>query len=407
MYEGGLFYQMKKIYFDYSATTPVHPAVAEEMTRYITGNFGNPSSVHSFGREAKKAIENAREKVALGIGAKPEEIVFTSGGTESDNIAIKGAAYANRAKGNHIVTSAVEHHAVLDTCKALEKEGFRLTILPVDGHGLVSPESAARAMSDETILISIMHANNEVGAIQPIREIGRLAREKGVLFHTDAVQSMGKIPVNVDDLQVDLLSVAGHKIYGPNGTGALYIRQGARWQPVNQGGGQERGRRPGTENVAGIVALGKAVELAVMDMEQEAIRLKGLRDKLIAGVTEKIPHVRLNGHPTLRLPNHANFSFEFIEGESLLLSLDMKGIAASSGSACASGSLRASYVLLAMGIEDHIAHGSLRITLGSLNTEADIDYLLEVLPGLVERLRSISPLYQGMLDQKANEACLC
>lgn len=406
LYEGGLFYQMKKIYVDYSATTPVHPAVAEEMTRYITDNFGNPSSVHSFGRDTKKAIENAREKVALGIGAKPEEIVFTSGGTESDNIAIKGSAYANRAKGNHIITSAVEHHAVLDTCKALEKEGFRLTILPVDGHGLVSPESAARAISNETILISIMHANNEVGAIQPIQEIGKIAREKGVLFHTDAVQSMGKIPVNVDDLQVDLLSIAGHKIYGPKGTGALYIRQGARWQPVNQGGGQERGRRPGTENVAGIVALGKAVELAVMDMEREAIRLKGLRDKLIAGVMEKIPHVRLNGHPTLRLPNHANFSFEFIEGESLLLSLDMKGIAASSGSACTSGSLHASYVLLAMGIEDHIAHGSLRITLGSLNTEADIDYLLEVLPGLVERLRLISPLYQGMLDKKANESCL-
>lgn len=396
---------MRKIYFDHSATTPVHPAVAEEMIRYITVNFGNPSSVHSFGREARKVVEEAREKVARGIGAKPEEIVFTAGGTESDNMAIKGAAYASRARGNHIITSAVEHHAVLDTCKALEKEGFSLTILPVDGYGMVSPESVAGAINDRTILISIMHANNEVGTIQPIPEIGRLAREKGILFHTDAVQSMGKIPVNVDELQVDFLSISGHKIYGPKGVGALYIRQGARWQPVSQGGGQERKRRPGTENVPGIVALGKAVELAVADMAEEAARLARLRDRLIKGVMEKIPHVRLNGHPTMRLPNHVNFSFEFIEGESLLLSLDMQGVAASSGSACTSGSLQASHVLLAMGVPQEIAHGSLRLTLGRDNSEEDVDYFLEILPPIVERLRSVSPLYQEKPGQAADKAC--
>lgn len=396
---------MRKIYFDHSATTPVHPAVAEEMIRYITGNYGNPSSVHSFGREARKAVEEAREKVARGIGAKPGEIVFTAGGTESDNMAIKGAAYANRAKGNHIITCAVEHHAVLDTCKALEKEGFSLTVLPVDGYGMVSPEDVAGAITDKTILISIMHANNEVGTIQPVPEIGRLAREKGILFHTDAVQSMGKVPVNVDELQVDFLSISGHKIYGPKGVGALYIRQGARWQPINQGGGQERRRRPGTENVPGIVALGKAVELAVADMAEEAARLARLRDRLINGVMEKIPHVRLNGHPTLRMPNHVNFSFEFIEGESLLLSLDMQGVAASSGSACTSGSLQPSHVLLAMGIPNEIAHGSLRLTLGRDNSEEDVDYFLNILPPIVERLRSMSPLYKEKLDQAAGKAC--
>lgn len=396
---------MRKIYFDHSATTPVHPAVAEEMIRYITGNFGNPSSVHSFGREARKAVEEAREKVARGIGAKPEEIVFTAGGTESDNMAVRGAAYANRAGGNHIITSAVEHHAVLDTCKALEKEGFSLTILPVDGYGMVSPADVAAAITGRTILISIMHANNEVGTIQPIPEIGRLAREKGVLFHTDAVQSMGKTPVDVDKLNVDFLSISGHKIYGPKGVGALYIRRGARWQPINQGGGQERRRRPGTENVPGIVALGRAVELAVADLAEESARLARLRDRLISGVMEKIPHVRLNGHPTLRMPNHVNFSFEFIEGESLLLSLDMQGVAASSGSACTSGSLQPSHVLLAMGIPHEVAHGSLRLTLGRDNTGEDVDYFLDILPAIVERLRLMSPLYQKKLDKAADKAC--
>lgn len=383
---------MRKIYFDHSATTPVHPEVAEEMFRYVTGIFGNPSSIHSFGREARKAVEASRNKVAEGIGAKPEEIVFTSGGTESDNMAIRGAAYANRKKGNHIITSAVEHHAVLDTCKALEKEGFELTILPVDEYGMVNPEDVVNSIKDSTILITIMHANNEVGTIQPISEIGRIAKAEGVLFHTDAVQSMGKIPVNVDDLQVDLLSVSGHKIYAPKGVGALYIRRGIRWQPVDFGGGQERKRRPGTENVPGIAALGKAVELAVRDMEEEAGRLALLREKLIHGVLEKIPHVKLAGHPTMRLPNHVNLIFEFIEGESLLLSLDMQGVAASSGSACTSGALEPSHVLLAMGIPHETAHGSLRLTLGRSNTEEDVDDFINMVSPIVERLRAMSPL---------------
>lgn len=391
----GVCFPVRRVYFDHSATTPVHPAVAREMIPYITENFGNPSSMHFFGRAAKKAVEEAREKVALSIGAKPEEIVFTAGGTESDNMAIKGAAYANRNKGNHIITSAVEHHAVLDTCRALEKDGFTVTFLPVDGCGMVSPESVAEAITDKTILISIMHANNEVGTIMPVPEIGQLAREKGILFHTDAVQSMGKIPVNVDDLQVDFLSISGHKIYAPKGIGALYIRQGAQWQPVSHGGGQENNRRPGTENVPGIVALGKAIELAVADMEKESARLARLRDRIINGVMEKIPYAHLNGHPKKRIPNHVNFSFEFIEGEALLLNLDMRGVAASSGSACTAGSGQASYVLLAMGIPNEVARGSLRLTLGRDNTEEDVDYLLEVLPPIVEKLRSMSPFYEN------------
>ena len=284
---------MGKIYFDHSATTPVHPDVAEEMMRYLTGKFGNPSSLHSFGRVAKKAIEGARMKVAENIGAKKEEVVFTSGGTEADHLAIKGAVYANKEKGNHIITSSIEHHAVLDTCKSLEKEGYKVTLLPVDGYGMVSPQAVADAIRDDTIFISIMHANNEVGTIQPIQEIGDIARERDILFHTDAVQSFGKIPVNVNDLKADLLSISGHKIYAPKGIGALYIRKGINWRPYNYGGGQERKHRPGTENVPGIVAMGKAVELAAGDMEKESARLAELRDKLIKGVTEGISHVRL------------------------------------------------------------------------------------------------------------------
>lgn len=389
---------MRKVYFDHSATTPVHPAVAEEMIPFVTGNFGNPSSVYSFGREARKAVEEAREKVAKGIGAQPEEIVFTAGGTESDNMAIRGAALANRKQDSHIITSAVEHHAVLDTCKALEREGFLLTILPVDKYGMVQAAEVAKAAGGGTTLITIMHANNEVGTIMPIADIGRLARERGILMHTDAVQSMGKIPIDIKELQVDFLAISGHKIYGPKGVGALYIRKGARWQPIDFGGGQERKRRPGTENVAGIVGLGKAVEIAVAELEQESRRLEALRDRVIKGVMEKVPHVRLNGHPSKRLPNHASFSIEFIEGESLLLSLDMAGIAVSSGSACTSGSLQSSHVLMAMGIPHEIAHGSLRVTLGRDNEESDVDHFLEVLPPIVERLRSISPLYREKND---------
>lgn len=379
---------MGKIYFDHSATTPVHPEVAEEMLRYLTGKFGNPSSLHSFGREAKKAMEEAREKVAENIGAKNEEVVFTSGGTEADHLAIKGAVYANRKKGNHIITSAVEHHAVLDTCKSLEKEGCEVTVLPVDGYGMVSPQEVAKAIKDNTIFITIMHANNEVGTIQPISEIGAIARERNILFHTDAVQSLGKIPVDVNDLKVDLLTVSGHKIYAPKGVGALYIRQGVNWRPYNYGGGQERKHRPGTENVPGIVAMGKAVELAASDMEKENARLTVLRDKLIKGVTENISHVRLAGHPTRRLPNNANFVFEFIDGGAMLLNLDMHGVAASSGSACTAGTVSASHVLLAMGIPHQIAYGSLRLTLGRSNTDEDVERFLGLMPQIIERLRS-------------------
>jgi len=378
---------MGKIYFDHSATTPVHPDVAEEMLRYLTGKFGNPSSLHSFGREAKKAMEEAREKVAENIGARNEEVVFTSGGTEADHLAIKGAVYANRKKGNHIITSAVEHHAVLDTCKSLEKEGYEVTVLPVDGYGMVSPQEVAKAIKDNTIFITIMHANNEVGTIQPISEIGGIARERNILFHTDAVQSLGKIPVDVNDLKVDLLTVSGHKIYAPKGVGALYIRQGVNWRPYNYGGGQERKHRPGTENVPGIVAMGKAVELAASDMEKENARLTVLRDKLIKGVTENISHVRLAGHPTRRLPNNANFVFEFIDGGAMLLNLDMHGVAASSGSACTAGTVSASHVLLAMGIPHQIAYGSLRLTLGRSNTDEDVERFLELMPQIIERLR--------------------
>lgn len=379
---------MVKIYFDHSATTPVHPDVAEEMLRYASDIFGNPSSIHSFGREAKKALDTARNKVAESIGARTEEVVFTSGGTESDHMAIKGVVYANRKRGNHIITSAVEHHAVLDTCKALEKEGFELTVLPVDSFGMVSPQDAAGAIKDNTILITVMHANNEVGTIQPISEIGEIAREKGVLFHTDAVQSVGKIPVNVDDLKVDLLSVSGHKIYAPKGVGALYIRQGINWRPYEFGGGQERSHRPGTENVPGIAALGKAVELAARDMAEENARLTLLRDKLIKGILEKIDHVKLAGHPSIRLPNNVNFVFEYIDGGAMLLNLDMHGVAASSGSACTAGTVNPSHVLLAMGVPQAAAHGSLRLTLGRSNTEKDVDEFINLMPQIINRLRN-------------------
>jgi cysteine desulfurase len=385
---------MRRIYFDHSGTTPVHPEVAEEMYRFLTGdNFGNPSSVNYFGQVVSQAVAEAREKVARAVGAAPEEIVFTSGGTEADNQAIHGAAITNRSRGNHIITSAVEHHAVLNTVKALGKQGFDITILPVDQYGLVRVEDVAGAVTDQTILITVMHANNEVGTIMPVAEIGKLAREKGIIFHIDAVQSLGKIPVDVNALGADLLSVSGHKIYGPKGIGALYIRKGTRWkQTLLHGGAQERLRRAGTENIPGIVGLGKAAELAVENREREAARLKTIRDKLIREVTGRLEQVRLTGHPDRRLPNHASFLFEFIEGESMLLSLDLKGIAASTGSACTSGSLEPSHVLLAMGVPPEEAHGSLRITLGKDNTEEDVDHFLEVIGPIVEKLRAMSPL---------------
>lgn len=362
------------------------------MTVAMTENFGNPSSVHSFGRAAKKALEEAREQVAQLIGAQPSEIVFTSGGTEADNLAVVGAAMANSKKGKHIITSGIEHHAILDSCKWLAKNGFEVTYLPVTSEGLVRVEDLAAAIREDTILISIMHVNNEVGTIQPIAEIGKIARERGIIFHSDAVQSVGKIPVDVNELQVDLLSVSAHKIYGPKGVGCLYIRKGTRVEPRSFGGGQERKRRPGTENLPGIVGFGKAAELARINLPEEQ-KLITLRDKLIDGLLERIPDCQLNGHRYQRVPTNVNVSIRYLEGEALLLSLDLKGIAASSGSACTSGSLDPSHVLLAMGICHEIAHGSLRMTLGRDNTEEDIDYVLEELPIIVDRLRKMSPLY--------------
>lgn len=393
---------MRRVYMDYSATTPVDPEVAALMMTYYTEKFGNPSSIHGFGREAKQALENARTQVAELIGAKPEEIIFTSGGTESDNLAILGIAEASAKKGKHIITSAIEHHAVLDTCEHLVKLGYELTVVPVNEEGLVSVEEVAKAIRPDTILITIMHANNEVGTIQPIAEIGKLAKEHKIPFHVDAVQSLGKIPVKVDELNVDLLTISGHKIYGPKGIGALYVRKGVRIMPRTHGGGQEKKRRPGTENTPGIIGFGKACELASGRMAAEAEHLLELRDRLMSGILERINYVKVNGpQGESRLPNNVNVSIQFIEGEALLLSLDMAGIGASSGSACTSGSLDPSHVLLAMGIPHEIAHGSLRFSLGRQNTAEEVDYVLEQLPKIVDRLRMMSPLYDQVLHSKA------
>ncbi len=386
----------KIIYFDHAATTPLKKEVLDEMMPYLTEQYGNPSTIYKLGREAKKAIELARERVAKALNADIQEIYFTSGGTESDNWALKGVAFANKDKGKHIITTTIEHHAVLHPLKYLEGLGFEVTYVPVEPNGIVDPQKIKEAIRDDTILISVMLANNEIGTIQPVKEIAKIAKEKGIIVHTDAVQAVGQIPVDVKDLGVDLLSLSAHKFYGPKGVGALYIRKGTKIHPFSHGGAQERNRRAGTENVAGIVGLGKAIELATQSLSEYAAKLQKLRDKLIDGVLSKIDYVRLNGDRNQRLPNNANFSFEFIEGESLLLMLDMKGIAASSGSACTSGSLDPSHVLLAIGLEHEVAHGALRITLGEDNTEEDIDYLLEVLPEIISRLREMSPLYESV-----------
>ena len=386
---------MKRIYLDYAATTPTHPEVIKAMLPYFTDAFGNPSAIHSYGQEAKGAIEEARVKIADLIGARDEEIIFTSGGTEADNFAIKGVAYANENKGNHIITTSIEHHAVIETCKFLERRGFKVTYLPVDEYGLVDPDDARKAITDKTILISVMHANNEMGTIEPIAEVDKLAKEAGVYFHTDAVQAAGHIPVNVGELGVDLLSVSAHKLYGPKGVGALYIRKGTKLIPFMHGGGQERNHRASTENVPGIVGFGKAVELAQQEMNEEAERLASLRGQLIEGLLERIDHVRLNGHPIRRLPNNVNVSVDFVEGESMLLNLDLEGICASTGSACSSSSLEASHVLLAMGLSHEQAHGSLRFTLGKWTNEEDISRVLEVLPRVVTKLRAMSPLLKS------------
>jgi cysteine desulfurase len=385
--------EQKRIYMDHAATTYVKPEVLDAMTPYFTEHFGNPSSIHSFARETKKAIDHAREQVANAIGATPSEIFFTSGATESDNWALRGMAYQHKNKGNHIITTAIEHHAILHTCQALEKQGFEVTYLEVDENGLVTPEQVKNAITDKTILVSVMFANNEIGTIEPIEQIGAVCKEKGVVFHTDAVQAFGAVPIDVNKMNIDLLSITGHKLYGPKGTGALYIRKGVILKNLIEGGAQERGKRPGTENIAGIVGLGKAAELANEHMEENAARLTALRDKLIDGILQQIPETRLNGHRTKRLPNNVNICFRYIEGESLLLLLDRAGIAASSGSACTSGSLDPSHVLLAIGLPHEIAHGSLRLTLGACTTEEDVLYTIETLKTIVERLRQMSPLY--------------
>ena len=383
----------RTIYMDHSATTFVKPEVVTAMIPYFTEHFGNPSSIYSIARESKKAIDAARVQTAKALGADPDEIYFTSGGSESDNWAIKGVAFANRKRGNHIITTQIEHHAVLHTCQYLEKEGFEVTYLPVDQYGLVDPAVLEKAITEKTILISIMYANNEIGTIEPIAELGAIARKHKVYFHTDAVQAIGSVPIDVKAQNIDLLSLSAHKFYGPKGTGALYIKKGVRIENLIHGGGQERRRRAGTENIAGIVGLGKAIELATADIPGHSAKIRSMRDRLIKGVLGTISHTRLNGHPEKRLAGNFNVSFEFIEGESMLLWLDDEGICASTGSACTSGSLEPSHVLLATGLPVEISHGSLRLSLGDANTEKDVDVVLEVLPKIVKKLRDMSPLY--------------
>ena len=381
----------RQIYLDHAATSPLREEALEAMLPYLQDKYGNPSSLHSPGREARAAVALAREKTALALGAGPDEIFFTSGGTEANNIAIKGTARRQKKKG-HLITSSIEHHAVLDVCKELVDEGFKVTFLPVDRYGMVDLETIKRALTPETFLISIMTANNEVGTIEPVAAIGALARERGIIFHTDAVQAVGQIPLNVREMDIDLLSLSAHKFNGPKGVGALYVRKNIPVASLYRGGGQERKLRPGTENVAGIVGLARALELATEEMPRKIGHLQALRDRLIEGLLG-MGDVVLNGHPSARLPGNVNVSFNYIEGEALLLGLDLEGIAASSGSACTSGSLEPSHVLLAMGLEDQVARGSLRLTLGRGNSDADVDYLMLVLSPLVERLRKMSALY--------------
>jgi cysteine desulfurase len=379
-----------RIYLDYAATTPLDPRILEAMKPYFYKKFGNSMSLHSWGREAKQALEESRETVAKFINANSEEIVFTGSATESINSVLKGIAFANKEKGKHIITSAIEHHAVLESCKWLEKQGFELTYLPVDKYGLIDLEKLRNSIRDDTILVSIMHANNEIGTIEPIGEIGKLCKERGALFHTDAVQSFGKIPIDVNKMSIDLLSLSAHKFYGPKGVGATFIRKGVKIEPLLHGGGHEFGLRSSTENVASIVGLAEAVRLIAKEMKSEAKKLTKLRDYLIKNVL-KIENSHLNGHPIKRLPNNANFWFAFIEGEALVVQLDSYGIAASTGSACSSSTLEPSHVLMAIGLKHEEAHGSLRLSLGKYTTKAEIDYTIKVLPKVVENLRKISP----------------
>ena len=392
---------MKKlIYLDNAATTKTAPEVVEAMLPYFSEAYGNPSSIYSLAGESRKAVDQARDTIARALGARPEEIYFTAGGTESDNWALKAAAEFYRKKGNHIITTKIEHHAVLHSCQWLEKQGFEVTYLNVDENGVVRLEELKAAIRPTTILISVMYANNEIGTIQPIREIGEIAHEHGILFHTDAVQAFGQLPIQVDDCHIDMLSASGHKLNGPKGIGFLYIRKGVKIRSFIHGGAQERKRRAGTENVPGIVGLGKAVERAVGTMEERTETERRLRDYLIDRVLKEIPYARLNGHRSQRLPGNANFSFQFIEGESLLIMLDMEGICGSSGSACTSGSLDPSHVLLAIGLPHEIAHGSLRLTLNEEITKEELDYVVDTLKRIVEKLRGMSPLYEDFIKRR-------
>ena len=386
---------MQRVYLDNAATTRVRDEAVTAMLPYFTEYYGNPSSLHSFARDAGRGVDTARAQVATAIYARPEEIIFTAGGSESDNMALRGIARAYQKQGSHIVTTAVEHHAVLHTLQAMEREdGVSVTYLPVDEYGRVTAAQVEAAIRPETILVSVMFANNEVGTVMPIPEIGAVCRAHKVLFHTDAVQAVGHVPVDVEAMQIDLLSLSGHKFHGPKGIGALYVKKGVRLPALITGGGQERKKRAGTENVPGMVGLGKAIELAAAELPENAERMRALRDKLIAGMQARIPDIKLNGHPAERLPNNVNFSIRYIEGESILLMLDLNGIAASSGSACTSGSLDPSHVLLSLGLPHEIAHGSLRLSFSDENTLEDAEYILLVLPGIVARLRDMSPLWE-------------
>jgi cysteine desulfurase len=383
---------MKTVYLDHNATTPVDPQVLDAILPFYKDEYGNASSIYSKGKTARIAVERARGIISSALCTEPVDIIFVSGGTEANNLAIKGVAYSYKQKGNHIITTKIEHSAVLNTCQFLEKNGFLVTFLDVDKTGRVEPEDVKRAITDKTIMVTIMHANNEVGTIQPIEQIGNICKEKNVIFHTDTVQSFGKIPIDVDKMNVDLLSISAHKLYGPKGVGALYIRKKVRLMPLMHGGPHERKLRAGTENVPGIVGLGRATEIAIKNMDEESKRIKDLRDMLHNGLLSNLTHLHLNGHPTERLPGTLNLGFEYIEGESIILSLDMKGICASTGSACTSGSLEPSHVLSAMGVDPVISQGSIRFSLGRINTKKDIEYCLEVIPAIVKRLREMSPL---------------
>lgn len=382
---------MRKVYLDYAATTPMHPQVVDAMQSFFAEHYGNPSSLHSIGQYAEDAVEKARVKVANAMDAEPAEIIFTSGGTESDNAAIKGVAYALQSKGNHIITSRIEHHAVLETCQFLQKQGYEITYLEVDKYGIVDPDDVKQAMTDKTILVTIMHANNEIGTIEPIEEIGVLCQSKDVYLHTDAVQSFGSLDTDVNKLGVDLLSISAHKFYGPKGVGVLYLRKGTRILPLLHGGGQENNKRASTHNVPGIVGLGRAVELAIAEREERIKRYVKLRDRTIK-IFEGIEHTWLNGHPEKRLPNNCNVIVQYVEGESMLLKLDNVGIEVATGSACSSGSLEPSHVLLSIGISHEDSHGSLRLTVGRLTTDQDLDYTAEQLPRIIEELRKMSPM---------------